>query len=214
MSRKIMGAVLALFSLMALTVGASSAGATGTGPVRVNTSSTVATASPTSLGVVGGPSVTCASMRLPASITSSGAVSIGANAVAFNTCQIAGFISVTITNPAAWSGQIAHLDDAGGNPTAATLDITVPARGVHFSGAGCSFDLSGTALGDFPISAAHGVLVDIPGINFPASLSSGNNLVIANVSGLTCALAGISNGARAGFSGRFSFSPVVNGAAL
>jgi hypothetical protein len=217
MSRMLRGAFIALVSFVSLMVVASTASASGTGPVRINTAATTATSTNSVLSVLtasGVRTVRCASFVIGAAITTAGAVSIPANSATFTGCTFSGVV-VNITQPRAWTGTIRHLDSAGGDVAGITLDITVPSGGVAFSGAGCTFTLRGAALGDFvfPTPVAHGVLTNVSGINFPASLRATLGLIVENPSAL-CGFSGIANGNLSAFSANFSFAPVVNGAGI
>lgn len=216
MSRFLRAALVGLVSLIALTFAVATASATGTGPVRINTAATTATGVDTTLSVLtasGTRTAICRRFVLGASITSDGTVSLPAAGITLSTCTFSG-VTVSITASQAWTGRIRHLDNAAGNVSAVTLDIAnVLAR---FSGAGCTFDVVGTALGSNTLAApvAHGTLVNVGSITFPSPLATAPlSLRVTNVAG-TCSLLGIANGNLSSFSGVFAFSPVVNGAGI
>lgn len=111
-----------------------------------------------------------------------------------------------------WTGQINHLDDASGNPTSFTAQLT--AISLHFSGFGCQYDMTGSALASTATIAPHGTLVNISSLTFPSPLATNPlSLTLSNVTG-TCALFGIANGSNASFSMLFVFAPVINLAAI
>jgi len=216
MSRIMRGVLVGLVSVIAFGFAAATAAATGTGPVRINTTATTATGTDTTLSVLttaGVRGALCRQFIIGATITSSGGVTIPSSGVRFNTCTFSG-TNVTITATRNWSGTIRHLDSLiTGNPTAVTLDIT--GVGVRFVAAGCSFDVTGTALGSTAISAAHNVLVTVPSITFPSGLAANPlSLTVGNVSGALCPALSIQNGNLSAFFGVFNFSPGVVGAAL
>lgn len=205
---------IGLLAWLTIAATAATASATGTAPVRVNTTATTWTALNSTWSILTASGVRthiCRQIILGTTITSAGSITIPNGAVRFNTCTFSG-ISVTWTQNQAWSGEIKHLDDVRGNPTAITVQFTNVS--IHFSGAGCQFDITGSLLGSTTISAAHNVLFNMGSTTFPAPLTTNPlSLRISNISG-TCSLLGIANGNLAAYAGLFAFSPAITLAAI
>lgn len=220
MTRSIRAAAIAAAILLATLLAASSAYATGTGPVSVNTASTLGTSTNIVLSVntarLGTQRVTCASFMIRKNITTSGAVTIPAGFVTTLSCRL-GAIGVTISQPIAWTGTFRHLDDAAGNVRTFTLDLTLPAGSLSFSGPGCTFTAGGLVLGDSaPASPVrHNTLVTFAAAGFPASLVSNSlTLILSNVSGIGCGALGVANGNTASLAAIIAYSPGINMAGI
>lgn len=197
--------------------------ASGDEPVQINTQATSATAVNPSITVLARDGTTrvvsCRSMSLAAGITAAGAVTVPNGSARITGCTFLG-TALTIVQTAAWTGSILHLDIPQGSLTSAftlslgTLRLTDPfPLSAHASGVGCEFDIGGGLLGDFAASTTHYIPINIPGMNFPASLADLLDLIVYNARGFGCSLLGLPF-SQARLTASFLFTPAVNGMAI
>lgn len=213
MSRQFRRIVWAVAGLLMLTISPTATVlASGTRPVRVNTAATTATAFDFTFSVLTAGGVRTGTCRQAIQALSIGSIGDwGPSTITFRTCTFSG-VSVTVNQNHLWTGDWYHLDDLAGAVSAVTMHDHV--AGLTVSGAGCLFSITGPWLGGTPVSIAHGVLMNISSMRFPASLTAiPLSLSVDSVSG-TCALLGIAGGNLASMTANFTFFPTVNLAAL
>lgn len=195
------------------------AGAEASGPYAhiINTPTTVMSAGGPTIRVntALGPRVArCATITVDASIGVAGGVRVAPGDAVFAGCLFNG-VTVTITQPVAWSGTFRHLHATDRTISSVTLDLVIPAGGIHVAALFCRFDVSGALLGAFPLGEPHGPLADVPAIAFPAPLDLlPLDLVVADTSGICADVAGIVNGQAGQLTAAFAFDPFITGAGV
>ncbi|MDW5595164.1 hypothetical protein VSS74_12505 [Conexibacter stalactiti] len=215
--RHVRAAIAASLAAGALAACSPGAAASGAQPVTINTPLTTMTANNASIRIntATGPHIaTCAAIQLPAAITPVGNFSVAAGTAVFNGCQVMG-VAIAVTQPVAWSGIFRHLDSGALRIRSFTLDMIVPMGGLHLSILGCQFDMNGIPLADhvFAAEPLHRVLVNVPNIQFPASLVRPIPLLLTvrNLVGASCALLPIANLDAGQLTANFAFAPAVVG---
>jgi hypothetical protein len=205
----------AVTALVAAAVAAASATvARANGGVAVNTATTVATASNAQLVILGpsGPiPVTVARLSGRVTITSSGGMTIPIGAVSFGASSMPGG-SVTVTQTAAWTGQLSSLLSPLGTSTTGVLAlIVVPSNGIRVQGIGNDFYMGGAFGGLAPAAASLQTLFTISGMSFT---NSGLQVLALRVTRVNGTNLGLLVGMAGGLTANVSFLPAITLAAV